>query len=149
MLQDFIQNNMKPKEVEPTLDYLKALSAAGLNPIDVWASTVDIDLHLVRVCLPDRTIEFVIKCGNDVFMAHYRQAIEYCGFGPRGLSNLVYADAVTFAKGHKIKNTEVEIRVSKECAERLGTSIQDYMSYGLTFTVSSTHSGLSYTIHQK
>ena len=40
---------MKRPEVSPTTDYLKALTVAGVKIVDLFATSVDADLNLVRV----------------------------------------------------------------------------------------------------
>ncbi len=145
-----VGQTMTPPEVGPTLDYLKALSVAGVKVVDVAAVGVANDRDLMRVYGADgQQYQFQLRADHETFMRHYKEAIEYLGYGPKGLSNLIYAGALDFGRQQGLKNSEVEVLLSQDCVERVGDAVQEYMTYGFTFTVSPSLSGLGYSYRRK
>lgn len=137
---------MKRRLVPANLHYLQELVAQGLRPVDIWTTAVDQDLNLVRVYLEngERT-EFFIQEQGANFLAHYKEALEFCGFGPKGLASLVHAEALEFARTRNLPIHEVEVHLSKRCLKRVGHENSRHLARKLALRVSPHGSVLAYS----
>jgi uncharacterized protein YlaI len=136
-------------KVAPTLDYLRKLKEDGRRVIDVRLTSFDQDTRRMRVFLADgEERDFYIDDSSQV-MPHYREAIEYSEYGPKGLANLIYLEALQFARKQKLKNEEIEVIVSQECFDRVGREIEEYLHYGFSFRMNPNSSGMGYSFQRK
>jgi hypothetical protein len=136
-------------KVNPTLDYLTKLNDGGSKVVDVLLTTYDENTRKMQVFLRDGEVREYLMDDSPQVILHYREAIEFSGYGPKGLSNLIYMDALQFAREQKLRNGQVEVVVSNDCFERAAREIERYLSYGFGFRMNPKMSGMSWTFRKK
>ncbi len=141
---------MKRRVVETNLDYLRELMSSGLRPVDIWTTAVDQDFNFVRVETDDgKRFEFLMRDENGTFLAHYKEAIKFCGYGAKGLSSLIRAEAAEFGRIHGLADDRVEIHLSRKCLKRLGKPMADALARHFPLRIVSTGSSVSYAFKEK
>ncbi len=133
--------------VQPNLDYLKDLQSQGHVLVDVEVSSHGPEKYLVTVhtSLKQR-VPFEIHTSKELFFEHHKAAVAFMGFGPLGLSNVIYAEARNFSNTRGIPPEQVQISLSEECLTRVGEHMKMWMHYGLVFIVNPSIPGLGYSI---
>jgi hypothetical protein len=133
--------------VAPTLDYLRTLKAAGHQPTDIDVVMLKPGLYRIRVYTDDgREFEFHVEADRPTFAVHHREAVAYTGFGERGLSNLIYADALAKSKDAGLPPERINIILSEQCLDRVRGSLPHWASYGFRYYVRNSLSGMSYMV---
>jgi hypothetical protein len=140
----------KPETVPPNMSYLESLRNQGHSVIDVLILTIGPDKAAVTVFLKgEDERKFHIEGKSSVLMAHFRQAVEFSGYGPRGLANLIHADVMERSRLEKCKAERFEILVSQECLERVGTHLKPWAYYGYKlFLWNQANAGITYMIRR-
>ena len=132
--------------VPPTIDYLASISSRGQNVVDVMLTKIAKDLFKMMVYLDDGSIkEYYMEDSADVF-PHYREAVQYSGFGSRGLGNLIHADVMEKCRDTGQKQDQFVASVSQELCDRLGKHGKHWTHYGYTLIVDPQLHGMSYLI---
>jgi hypothetical protein len=73
--------------------YLEEITRTGQRIVDVFLIGMLPTVHEMTVYLADGSKPvYYIEADTKTVMAHYRQAIEYSGYGPRGLQNRAASD---------------------------------------------------------
>jgi len=136
-------------KVEPTMDYLHELTASGHKVVDVMLTRIRQDMCRMWVYFPDDTYKhFYIEQSDRVF-PHFREAVEYCDYGPRGLGNVIHADLCQKIKETGIKMEDYIVSVSTGVFERLGRHGEHWTHYGYSIVVDSRLPGMSYVFTPK
>lgn len=132
--------------VPPTIDYLVSISSGGQNVVDVMLTKIAKDLCKMMVYLDDGSIKvFYMEDSTDVF-PHYREAVQYSGFGPRGLGNVIHADVMEKCRDTGKKQDQFVASVSQEICDRLGKHAEHWTHYGYSLIVDPKLHGMSYLI---
>lgn len=136
-----------PPVVEPTLAYLENLRSQGHVLTDFHVSCFGVGKYLVTVhAQGGLTFKFQIFTEREVFTDHHKKAVEFTGFGPVGLANILYADARRFSNNSNIVPEQIEVMLSEECLTRVGEQLRMWNHYGFVFVVSKSLQGISYQI---
>ena len=74
----------------------------------------------VRVETDDgKRFEFLMRDENGTFLAHYKEAIKFCGYGAKGLSSLIRAEAAEFGRIHGLADDNVLVANSLQLSSAL------------------------------
>jgi len=104
------------------------------------------DLCKMMVYLDDgSTKDFYMEESPDVF-PHYREAVQYSGYGPRGLGNLIHADVMEKCRDTGQKTDQFIASVSQKICDRLGKHGEYWTHYGYSLIVDPRLHGMSYLI---
>lgn len=139
---------LKP-QVPPTMDYLTKLNREGSKVIDVFLTKIKADMFRMQVYLADGTEKEFFLSASPEIMAHYREAIAFSGYGPRGFGNLIHADVMNQCRETGLPDNRFQVFVSQECKDHMGVFGEQWTIYGYEFKVSPAVSGMSYVIRQK
>jgi hypothetical protein len=127
---------------------LEALQAAGHTLTDIavcmmrpgwyriWVYTAESDDHH----------EFHIECDRPTMALHHPAAVEFTGFGPRGLGNLIHMEVTQRAADAGIPREQFRVLLSEACWQRVQPDIQHWSGYGYTFHLSPALSGFSFVV---
>ena len=140
---------MKPfphKMTPKTMDYLDALVAEGTPPVDVLLSKTREDIAMMDVFFADGTFRiFYLEWADDI-LAHYKQAIEGVGYGPRGLANLIHMEVMERSKQQGVSHKSGVIGLSPDLVAHFGKHLEEWGRYGYKFVQSEACHGMSYVI---
>ena len=140
-------NPYRPKNItEPNLDYLKALAAEGRKPVDVALSVISEDCAQIDVIFADDSSKVDYFDYPASLWEHFREAIEYVGYGPQGFGNLVHAEICDMARTNGVKNEAFVVALSRGMFEHLGRSLKQWTYYGYRFVIDESLHGISYVI---
>jgi hypothetical protein len=136
------------KRVEPNMKYLHALRDSGLNLTDFevlkllpdnWRITVHDDLGVRH--------EFIIECPLDLLRRHHWEAIEFTGYGPRGLGNYIHADVCQKAKELDKPLSAFHVNLSPDLCAKLGDHLAPWTYYEYSFHIDPSLSGTAFTTY--
>lgn len=136
----------KLKTVPPTLKYLRDLEADGHVLTDAEVLHVNVDKYRTTIhTASGQRFQFVLLCDHATISNHHREIVEYTGYGPEGLANVIYADACTYAKRETLPNSRIRICLSEECLRRVGVAIKQWTLYKFQFEVRPALIGIAYS----
>lgn len=133
--------------VAPTLDYLRGLQAAGHRLADIEVAMLKPGLY--RACVYTEIgecFEFHVEADRSAFDTHHREAVQFTGFGARGLSNLIYTDACAKSNESRVPKNRIQILLSGQCFQRIQNSLPQWMHYGFTFQIRPSLFDISYIV---
>ncbi len=133
--------------VEPTLDYLKKLQDRGKQPVDIEVVKVLPDKY--RVTVHDVTggmSEFYILADWATFSRHHWEAVEFTGFGPRGLGNMIHARVCDQMRSSGLPGSRFQVRMSQDCCDHIGEHLKHWSYYGYTFHIQPALSGVQFAV---
>ena len=140
---------MKPfprKLTEPNLDYLKALTDSGRKPVDVALSQIGEDIAQIDVIFPDDKSAIYYFEITDGLWDHFREAVEFVGYGPHGFGNMVHAEVLGMAREQGRKPEAFVVALSRGMFDHLGRTLLQWTYYGYRFVIDESLHGLSYVI---
>jgi len=137
-------------QVPPTLKYLEDLGREGQKVVDVCITTVLPETYAMDVYLSggeQRT--FYIEGDHQTIRAHYLQAIEFSGYGPRGFSNLIHAEVMQKCRETGRKSDKFEVRVSLDVIIRVREHLGHFTGgHGYLLSGDPTLKGLTFVIRE-
>ena len=137
-------------QVPPTMAYLEEITRTGQRIVDVFLIGMLPTVHEMTVYLADGSKPvYYIEADTKTVMAHYRQAIEYSGYGPRGLGNLIHANVMEKCREKGKEQEQFEVLVSQECFDRIKSHAQQWTYYGYALLVSPSFKGVTFAIREK
>lgn len=137
-------------QVPPTMDYLEEIVRSGARIIDVSLIALLPTIREIRVYLEDgKERVYYMEGAAETIMTHFRQAVEFSGFGPRGLGNLIHADVMQQVRDTGKKQEQFDVWVSQECLNRINSHVEPWTRYGYKILVSPAMTGMTYAIRDK
>ena len=118
------------ENVSPDLEYLKALQSQGHRLTDCFCVGLGPTLNRMTIyCADGSTHDFTIDTDHETLMTHYREVVQFTEFGPRGLANMIYADACDRRRLLDLGSEQVTIIMSPDCQERIGEHLKEWTYY--------------------
>ncbi len=137
-------------QVPPTLAYLEEIVRNGHRITDVFLTGMLPTMHEMKVYLEgEKVLVYYIEGDTATIMDHYRKAIEFSGYGPRGLGNLIHADVMQRCRQTGHKQEDFEVLVSRECLNRIQAHATQWTYYGYKILVSPSLAGLAFTVRDR
>jgi hypothetical protein len=134
-----------PPLVEPTLKYVEDFAAKNGKPTDVMMTGVTESIVEMALFIDDRVVEtFHLKDGD--LRDHYRDVVEFVGYGPRGFSELIYLEACDLAKAENRAIDDLVLGLSPDLFARIGEFLPSFMKYSLKIVVAPGLSGVTYAL---
>ena len=146
VLQKIKMKPFNPERTEPTLDYLKRLSESGDTPVDVEFSWVREDLGRMTVFFDGSESSYFYFDQSDDVLQHYKEAIAFTGFGPRGYGNWIHMDVIEASRELEVTRDALIVGVSREAFERIGHHGKRWTYYGYKFVIDESLPGVSHNI---
>ena len=82
-------------------------------------------------------------------MPHFREAVEYSEFGPRGLGNLIHADVIEKTHVTGLPQDQFTVLLSQDIFTKLGDLAERWTHYDYKVELDPSLQGFSYAVIQQ
>jgi hypothetical protein len=129
-----------------TLEFLKSLRQSGHVIIDCNLVMREPGQYRITY-FSDKKESFssVVECTHDQICVFYNEVVEACGYGPKGLTDIIYRNARDKSNKDGIHPSKIIITLSPECAGKIEDHhFRSWKSYGFTVCVNPNLTGTQF-----